>query len=224
LSSSWHKEILAVLSKEWKTESRSRSGLFASFLFAFLAVVTVAFSTFQEKLSAGLASGLLWVILLFSSIVSLSRSFVSEEEAGTSALLKLVSRPHAVFWGKALYNLIQMLITAAVIVLLLLVLANLALRDIWLFALALLGGCASMAGAVTLCGALVAQAANRSALVGVLGLPLLLPLVAMGVGASSYCLGAGRANQAVAAALGLCIYAAAMFAVGPWLFSAVWKE
>lgn len=199
----------------------------ASGLFSVVAVVGVAFASYEEKLSPSVASGLLWVLLLFSSIVALARSFVAEEEAGTAIILRLVARSHAVFWGKALFNIIQMLLTAAAISLLLFVLTNQPLSHYVLFGLSLLGGCAALAGAVTLCGAFAAQAANRSALVGVLGLVVLLPLIVVGIGATSYCLGAqggGIAARAVTCTVGLAAYAVAIFAVGPWLFDAVWKE
>jgi len=199
----------------------------ASGLFSIVAVVGVAFASYQERLSPSVASGLLWVILLFSSIVALSRSFVAEEEAGTAILLRLVARSHAVFWGKALFNLIQMFITAAVLSILLFGLTTQTVSHYPLYTLGLLGGCASLAGAVTLCGALAAQASNRSALVGAIGIPLLLPLIAMGIGATRYCLGGvgvGIASRAVSSAIGLSVYAFAIFAVGPWLFDVVWKE
>ncbi len=224
MNSSWQAEILAVIAKEWRTEIRTRSGLMASGLFSIVAVVGVAFASYQERLSPSVESGMLWVILLFSSIVSLSRSFVAEEEAGTAIILRLVARAHAVFWGKALYNLIQMLISAVALSLLLFLLSNQEVRHYPLYALGLLGGCASLAGAVTLCGAFAAQATNRSAIVGAIGIPLLLPLIAMGVGATRYCLGGVGADRAVSSALGLVVYVVAIFAVGPWLFAAVWKE
>lgn len=224
MNSNWRAEVLAVLGKELKTELRTKSGLLASGLFSVVAVVGVAFATNQEKLSPQLAAALLWVVLLFSSVVALARSFVAEEEAGTANLLRLVARSHAVFWGKALFNLAQMLITAAVLTFLLFALITQSVGHLGLFALGLLGGCASMAGAVTLCGALVAQAANRSALVGAIGIPLLLPLIAMEVASTGYCLGGPGADRAVSSTVGLVVYAAAIFAVGPWLFDAVWKE
>lgn len=224
MSSNWRAEIEAIFRKEWLNEVRTKSGLMAAGLFSVVAVVAIAFSAHEERLTPSIAAGLLWVTLLFAGIVSLSRVFIAEEEAGTADLLRLLARPHAVFWGKALFNLAQMLITAAAISLLLFVLANLSIDHAPIYALSIIGGCASLAGSVTLCGALVAQAANRSALVGAIGIPLLLPLVALGIDSTRYCLGAANPGLATSSTIGLCFYAVAVFAAGPWLFAATWKR
>src|SRR4051794_37721914 len=105
LNSNWRVEIGAVFRKEWLNESRTRSGLISSLLFSVVAVVAIALATFGKTPDPTIAAGLLWVTLLFSSILALPRSFIGEEETGTADLLRLLARPHVVFWGKALFNL-----------------------------------------------------------------------------------------------------------------------
>ena len=203
---------------------RTKTGFLSAGLFSVVSVVGIAFASFQNRLTPPVAAGLLWVTMLFSSIVALARVFIAEEEAGTADLLRMLARPHAVFWGKALFNFVQMVITAAVISLLFFVLTGQPLNHWGIYLSALFGGCASLSGAVTLCGAMVAQATNRSSLAGAIGLPLLLPLIALGIGAFRYCLGAQGAAQATTSAIGLIGYAVAVFAIGPWLFAAFWKQ
>jgi len=53
---------------------------------------------------------------------------------------------------------------------------------------------------------------------------LLIFAVAMGVGATRFCLGIGSYGTAMSSALGLVVYAAAIFAIGPWIFASIWKE
>jgi heme exporter protein B len=212
-----------VFAKDARTELRTRSGISSAALFSIVSVVAIALAGYGMKLSAMLGSGLLWVVLIFSSIISLPRTFVSEEESGTGDLLRLLARPHAVFWGKALFNLAQMIVTALGLSVLFFVLTSLSISLPGLYLVSLLGGCAALAGAVTLCGALVAQASNRSALVGAIGLPLLLPLVALGIGATRVAMGEGTLKSGFESAFGLWCYAAAIFAAGPHLFAAIWK-
>ncbi|MFQ3676725.1 MAG: heme exporter protein CcmB [Fimbriimonadaceae bacterium] len=83
---------------------------------------------------------------------------------------------------------------------------------------------AAVAGAVTLCGALVAHAQHRTILAGAVSLPLLLPLVAIAVGATRVAFGAGLWTQGWMAAAGLGCYALATLAIGPLLFAAVWRQ
>ena len=224
MNSNWRVEVFEVMAKEARCEWRSRSGLVTSFLFSVLAVVAVAFAAFGLKIGGSLASGLLWVALLFAAVVALPRAFVAEEEQGTADLLRLIARPHAVFWGKVLFNFAQMLANGVVLSVLLLTLLSIEWTHPWLFVGALTAGCGALAAGVTLCGALVAQAANRAALAGVVSLPLLLPLLALGVGAMRAALGEGTPASSVPALGGLVGFAALSLAGGPHLFAAVWKS
>lgn len=221
---SWSREIRAVLVKELRTELRTKSGLLTAGLFSIVAVVAVAFAAAGQKMAGDLPAGMLWVTLLFASAVSLPRAFVVEDEQGTGDLLRLMARPHAVFWGKALFNLLQMLATALVLALFFAVLTNTAISYLGLYLLGLVAGSAALAGTVTLCGALVAQAANRWTLAGAVSLPLLLPMVALGVSSTRVAFGVGTLEGGVTGCVGLACYAVATFAAGPYLFAAVWKN
>ena len=97
----------------------------------------------------------------------------------------------------------------------------------WLLILSLAGACAAYAGTVTLCGALVAHASNRTALAGVLAVPLLLPLSFMSVSALRVALGTTPVfdtTKGMIAGFGLLTYGLATLAVGPYMFKAVWKS
>jgi heme exporter protein B len=221
---SWRREVLAVLRKEATSELRSRSGLVTTGLFSLLTVISISMAAFGRSLSGNLAAGLIWVALAFASVVALPRTFLVEAEQGTDDFLHLTARPHAVFWGKLLYNLGLMLLTGAVLSFLFVGFTGLRVEVPWLFVLSLFGGCASLAGAVTLCGALVAQAANRAALAGVVSLPILLPLVFLGVSGMRVALGEGIYEGGVKAGIGIVAYAAATIAMGPHLYAAIWKK
>lgn len=223
-SSSWPAEILAIFTKEVRTELRSRSGLMTAGLFSIVSVVAIAFASFGLALEGSLGAGLLWVALLFSSVVGLPRTFTIEEEQGTGDLLRMWARPHSVFWGKALYNLAQAVVAALVLSVLFLVLTNLTIAHPWLYLGSLFAGCCALAASVTLCGALVAQASNRAILAGAISVPMMLPLIALGIGSLKVALGSGTPESGVQAAIGLSMYAAAGFAIGPHLFAAVWRS
>lgn len=222
MNSNWRAEVQAIFRKEWLNEARTRSGLISSALFSGVAVVAIAFAAYQDLLTPSLAAGLLWVTLLFAGVVSLSRVFIGEEEAGTADLLRLIARPHAVFWGKALFNFANIAITALAVSVLLVALANLHVSNLTVYFLGLFGGCASLAGSVTLSGALAAQAANRSALLGSIGIPVLLPVVVLGIDSTRVAF--GGLHQAEMSIAGLWCYAIAVFAISPWVFASTWKK
>lgn len=217
-------QIAAVLRKEFRSELRTKSGLLTAGMFSVVAVVAISFAGQGRDLSGALASGLIWVALLFAAVVALPRTFISEEEQGTGDLLRLVCRPFAVFWGKSLFNGLLMAVTGLALATLYVGMAGLSVQNPTAFVLSLLGGCGALSGTVTLCGALVSQAAQRSILGGAIALPLLLPLIFLGVEATKFSLGEGNPATSWTAIGGLWLYAIASYALGPVLFESVWKS
>ena len=96
----WSQEIQAMLRKEWRGEMRSKAGIYASGLFSTVTVIAIWFAAYGQTLQGTLAAGLLWIALVFASVLALPRSFVIEEEQGTGDLLRLWARPHSVFWAR----------------------------------------------------------------------------------------------------------------------------
>lgn len=224
MNSSWRAEILAIFRKEWRTEVRSLSGLLTALLFSVVTVYAISFAALNTKLQGTVIAGMLWVALLFSAASSLTRTFLAEEENGTADLLRLVARPHAVFWGKALFNIVQCVVTSSLLSILYLGFTSAPVPIPWLFGVSLITGCLSLAGAVTLCGAIAAQATNRSMLAAAISVPLLLPLVALGVSGMRVSLGDGSLSSGgFASVIGLIGYAVATLATGPYIYAAVWK-
>jgi heme exporter protein B len=224
LASSWRSEIGAVFHKEAISELRQRSGLMTAGLFAVVSVVAVAFASVGHKLNSGFASGLVWVTLLFSAVASIPRVFLLEEEQGTGDLLRLAARPHSVFWGKGLFSLVQLIGVAVLTSFLFFLLTSVPVHHPAIYALGLIGGCAALAGTVTFCSALAAQAANRAMLAGAIALILLLPLIALGVAGMRTSLEPAGAKGGIEAVAGLWSYAAAVWATSPHLFAAVWRR
>ena len=214
-----------MFQKELRSELRTRTSFLSSGLFSVVAVVAISLATTGAKIDATVGAGLLWVTLLFSSIISLPRMFISEEESGTADLLRLMARPHAVYWGKTLFNCAQMLLTAFVLSFLFLMFVGLEVHGVPFYIVSIIGGCIALAFAVTLCGALVAGATNRSALAAAIAVPLLLPLVAVGVGAVRVAFGAtSQVSGGWMSAMGLYAYGILLAATGPYLYAAVWKD
>lgn len=232
---SWTPEILAVLQKEAATEWRTKTGLLTGGLYGVATVATLAFAFYDKDANRldkqfldhplkDVCASLVWSILLFSSLLSLPRAFLAEEENGTADLLRLMARPHAVFWGKTLFNLAQTWVGGLFLGGLFVGALGLEVAYRGLFVVCLLAGGAAVAGAVTLCGAIAAQAANRAALAGAIAVPLLLPLLQWGVTGMRASLGVERLAYGTNAAVGMACYAVASLVLGPAIYAAVWKS
>lgn len=164
-----------------------RSGLGVSTVLAFIAssMFIVLFSLRADLLSVPVQSGLIWIIILFASLTTLSRVFVSESDRGTLDLLRLNASSEAVFAGKLLYNFLFTLLISSVAMFLFVLMAGMVVVDLLLLFLVVILGAAGLAGSTTLLGALSAQASRRGAVFPVLALPLLLPLMLVLVRATS---------------------------------------
>lgn len=235
MSSPWRPEIVAVLRKEAATEWRTKTGLMTGGLYGLATVLTMVLALFDKDVNRfdramadypfkPVCASLVWSVLLFASLLSLPRAFLAEEENGTADLLRLMARPHAVFWGKMLFNLLQTWVGGLFLGTAFVVGIGLRVDRPLLFVACLLGGGAAIAGAVTLCGAIVAQAANRAALAGAVAIPLLIPLLQWGVVGMKAAFGVERIEAGVTAAGGMACYAVLTLALGPVVYSAVWKS
>lgn len=219
----WAREIRAVIKKEWLCEVRTLSGITTTALFALVSVVIMGTATFNLKLSPVLASGLLWLILIFAGSVTLPRTFIAEEESGTGDLLRLTARPDAIYWGKTLLNSAQMAVTGLLVVTFFIINARLSVSDFPILLMCVLGGSVGIAATVTLCGALASQASNRSTVAAAIAIPLLVFLASVGVTGTAAAL--GESNQAgLSAGIGICAYAILISIVGSSIYRWLWKR
>lgn len=217
-------DVLAIVVKEWRAETRARTGVFAIGLFGALAVVTVAYATFSERLSPTVLAGMLCLVQLFACSVALPRTFLAEEEQGTFDLLRGVADPAVVFVGKALFNLLLAAVLGLALSGALLLFTGGVVHVWWLLVVGLLGESVVLAAAVSLAGALAMGAVNRWLLAGAITLPLLAPQMALVVAVLRVALGEGQLSGGIAAVCGLWGFGVVAFAIGPWLAAATWRS
>jgi len=224
MKSSWAEEILAIAKKEFQAELRNPSSSFTAIMLTVSTVFTLAFAFSGRKLDGEGAAGMLWASLLFAGVGTLARAFIAEEEQGTGDLLRLWARPHSVFWGKVLFATVQMLVTSVMVCVLFMMLAGLSADQPVLLAFGLIAGSLSLAATVTVVSAIIAQGSNRNTLGGVVALPLLLPLIAMGVLAGRTGIAGTAIFQGQMAIIGIFCYAVLVLAIAPHLFASIWRE
>ncbi len=222
----WLSGALAVLLNDLRLELRTRVALGALALFVAASLVLVAVTVGRAQPTVPVVAAMLWIVIVFAVAVGLGRSFVAEEERGTSLLLTLALRPSQIYAGKLAGNVLITLAVAA--------LAGAGVRillpvpvgapSVWWTALAL--GAVGLASASTLLSALVARARAAGPLLPVLSfpvvVPVLLPAVSMTVGASGAADGAWAAAQADVT--GLVAYAGLLVSASFLLFEWVWRD
>lgn len=179
--SSFAVAVWAITRKECRTEWRTRYGLNASLLFAVTTLAAVSFSSGRLGDRVELLSALLWIVLLFAALASLSHTFVRESETRTLTFLRLIASPAAIATGKLAFNLLFLVVLELITVPMFLILMG-APTPAWGPFLAVLAlGSLALAAASTLIGALIAQSRGRGALFAAISLPLLMPVLAAAV-------------------------------------------
>lgn len=174
-------DVGALARKDLLLELRARDTLPAMLLFVVSTLVVFHFVLPADS-SELAAIGLLWVALLFTALLGLSRAFAAEREQGVIDGLVLAPSDRSAIWlGKAL-SILAFLLLAEVI----------ALPAFGLFFqrvdAALVGGVVladlGIAAVGTLLAAMATASRARELLLPLLFLPLAIPIVIGGVGAS----------------------------------------
>jgi heme exporter protein B len=97
-----------VARKDLAIEFRTRTAFFSALVFAVLALCIFYFAWDESIIApAQRAPGVLWVVLAFSALLGLQRSFgVEEHDRGIDALLVSPISRESIYLGKAIGNLI----------------------------------------------------------------------------------------------------------------------
>lgn len=219
--SAWLAEAVAVLSKDLRSELRTKYALNAIVMFAVVTLAAVSFAVGQFGIGNDIRSAFLWIVLFFSAMSGLGRVFIKEEDAGTVQVLRLAARSSVVYAGKLAFNTLLLFVLALIVVPLFVVLMGLQVVDVPLFAGVLLLGTAGLAGASTIIAAMIAKASAKGELFAVLAFPILLPLLITSIGGTRNALdGNGGAGELQL----LFSYLVAMVTISLMLFDFVWND
>jgi heme exporter protein B len=188
----------ALIRKDLRLELRTRESVPAMILFALGTFVLFHFALDRPTVEGDLASGVLWVTLLFAAVLGINRLFVAEREEGgfDGFLLAPVDRT-AMFVAKAtvLFAFLVALEIAAVAAFAILLLDPSPWPALPGLALVLVLADAGLAVVGTLVAALAVQTRARDLLVPLLAIPLSVPLVIGGARATSPLLDAAGAGS-----------------------------
>ena len=174
-------DVAALARKDLLVELRSRDTVPAMLLFVLAALVVFHFAL-PEGSSRVAAAGMLWIALLFTALLALVRSFVAErDDAAIDGLLLAPCDRSAIWLGKTM-SVVAFLAFAELVALPAFALfyepvtwelvAGVALANV------------GIAAVGTLLGAMAAAARARELLLPLLFLPLAIPIVVGGVGAT----------------------------------------
>jgi len=172
-------EALLVMKKDLRLEWRSKVGIGQVLPFSLLVVLLFAFALDPERgVLERVTSGLFWVVVLFSSVLTIERAFSVEANDGIFDALRLSGMaPAAIYAGKVAALTLQLLVVEAVLATAVAVFYDTTWRgpvlSIGVAVIATLG----IAGAGAVYGAIAAKLRSGSTLLPLLLLPLLAPVL-----------------------------------------------
>jgi heme exporter protein B len=175
----------AIVQKDLAAEWRSRE-LFSSMLvFSLLVILIFNFALeLDAQTRSSVTSGVLWVTFAFAGTLGLNRSMAIEKDRGCldGLLLAPVDRS-VIYFGKAISNLIFMLVVEAIVLPVYSLLYNTNLFQPGLLLVILLGSIGYVAVG-TLLSAMAVQTRTRDVLLPILLFPLAIPVLIAAVKAS----------------------------------------
>jgi heme exporter protein B len=178
--------LRAIIWKDLAAELRSRELLSAMLVFALLVILIFNFALeLDARARATVTAGVLWVTFAFAGTLGLNRSMATEKDRGCldGLLLAPVDRS-AIYFGKAIGNLVFMFIVEAIVLPVYSVLYNTNLFQPGLLLVILLGSIGYVAVG-TLLSTMAVQTRTRDVLLPILLFPLVVPVMIAAVKAST---------------------------------------
>ena len=180
------RQVWAIVAKDIAAELHTREIFNAMFVFAVLALLIFSFAlNLRGATAQAAAPGVLWATIAFAGNLGLSRSMTHEQQTGGLDGLRLAPIDRtAIFFGKALGNLLLMLVVEVVLLPLGTALLNVSfLRPSVLVVLLL--GTVGYAAVGTLLAAIAVNTRAREVMLPILLLPLAVPLLIAAVQATA---------------------------------------
>ena len=185
--SAFMRAMSAVVWKDLAAELRSRELLSSMLVFALLVILIFNFALELDAAErASVTSGVLWVTFIFAGTLGLNRSMAIEKDRGCldGLLLAPVDRT-AIYFGKAVANLVFILVVAAIVLPVYSVLYNTNLLAQPGLMLVILLGAEGYVAVGTLLATMAVQTRTRDILLPILLFPVVIPVLVAAVKASS---------------------------------------
>jgi len=223
--STWIKSTVTVFTKDLQSELKTRYALNALVMFVVVTLSIVLFSIAGESVSPSLLAGILWIVIFFSAMSGLSRTFVSEEERGTVMTLQLIAQSSMVYFGKLLFNLVLIVsLNIFIVISYLIVMGGFVVKNYAIFLMTILLGSIGLAGASTIIAAIIAKANTKGTLYPVLSFPILLPLLLTVMNATKLAVEGAPFADALGEFKILISYSVVVITASYLLFDFVWKD
>jgi heme exporter protein B len=166
--------LLQIIKKEIMLEFRQRFALNGLLLYL-LGILMMLYVSFMN-VDAFTWVVLFWIIIFFTSISAIAKSFTLEPNNRYLYYYSLV-KPHQLIVANMVYNALLLLLLSCVTwVLYTIILGDYVLNK-WVFFLTLIFGSVCISSLLTVMSAIASKSGNSSTVMSILSLPILLPVL-----------------------------------------------
>jgi len=214
-------EIFFLFQKEVVLEWRRKYAISGILLYVLSTVFIVYVSS--AEVSPELWNVLFWIIMVFSSVNAVAKSFSQEGGARELYQYTLLS-PLAVLASKVLYNFILLIVMNTLIIVSFSFVAGHPVEDTGMFASVVGLGCFGFGVALTFISAIAAKTRNGAIFMAILSFPVIIPMLMVLVRTSSAALGlqdGGTAGSQMTILIGIDLVLLGLAMV---LFPYLWRD
>lgn len=223
---SWFRQTKSVLLKDLQMEWRTRFAINTVAAFVTASLLLILFTIRADQLEPIPRSALVWIIILFASLSTLSRSFISETDKRTYDLLRIYTSGSGspVFSGKLINNYLFSLLVNILTFSLYIFLVDLDILSWPAFLIILILGTAGISGVSTLVAAIVSQADRKGAIFSVLSIPLYMPMILLLTDLTKAAFVSSELSSETQSLWALVGFVGVIVTAGTILFDYIWEE
>ena len=189
---------LAIAAKDMRVELKSRDVLGSSGLFALTVLVTASFTSIPGGNTGAMATGILWISLLFAVLLGVGRSMAREsQDRAIEGLLLSPAPRESIFLGKLLAGIVMMSLIEIFIVPLFLVLMTGETQgtlDVGALLLTVVLATLGIVIVATLFSGIAVGSRMGESLLPLIVMPVVIPLMIAAVETTRLALGGGNGN------------------------------
>jgi len=173
-------ELKALIEKEIRLEWRQRYALNGMILYI-VSTVFVCYMSFALK-TKGIEpitwNTLLWIILLFTAVNSITKSF-TQERAGRQLYYYTLASPQGIILSKIIYNIVLLLALSLIGLFIYIIFLGNPVQNLLMYLTAVVLGAIGFSSTLTMVAGIASKAENTSTLMAVLSFPIILPMLSM---------------------------------------------
>ncbi len=171
-------EIKALIIKDLQLEWRNKYAINGMLLYM-ISTIYICYLSFRMKaneIDPITWNTLFWIIILFTAITAIGKSFVQEKEGRLLYFYTLVSA-ESVIISKIIYNTFFLLLLGLVGFVIYCVIMGNPVTDKWMYLNAIFFGSVGFSSTLTLVAGIASKAENSAMLMAILSFPVIIPIL-----------------------------------------------